>query len=314
MMRLHTMLFFKAFLAAQQEAMRTAQDYFEPAHLFLALLDSANSLAYQVLTNAGITQKEARIAVEQIIPQGLNDGSKIAKLSTEAIAAITSSEQIAISIGHKHVGTEHLLMALLQDDESAVCSLLLKLGQDRKHLQKEIEKLLTEYFATQGADAMPPDDARDQPGSMTADIYNWFNMSVIDVLQAAESEAKKANHRYIEPMHILLGILSVKECTAFKILADKATLTETREAVRTTKPIGKKSYRTAPIGPVAKLALQQAWHEAKTRKLTELSSEHLLLGLLENEEENLEKVMHALFINAAALKIQVLALVDAQHK
>lgn len=313
-MRLHTMLFLKAFLVAQQEAMRTAQDYFEPAHLFLGLLDSSNSLAYQALTNAGITLKAARAAVNQITPEGLNNGSKVVLPSAKANAAITSAEQIARSLGHKHVGTEHLLMALLHDDESAVCSLLLNLGQDRKQLQKEIEKLVTEYFATQGADATPPDDARDQSGSLTEDMYNWFDMSVIDVLQAAESEAKKANHRYIEPMHILLGILSVKECTAFKILADKATLTKAREAVRTIKPFGKTSYRTAPIGPVAMLALQQAWHEVKTRKLTELSSEHLLLGLLENEEENLEKVMHALFINAAALKAQVLNLVDAQHE
>ncbi len=313
-MRLHTMLFFKAFLVAQQEAMRTAQDYFEPAHLFLGLLDSSNSLAYQALTNAGITLKAARAPLNQIIPKGLNNGSKVVLPSAKANSAITSAEQIARGLGHKHVGTEHLLMALLHDDESAVCSLLLNLGQDRKQLQKEIEKLVKEYFATQGADAMPPDDARDQPGSMTEDMYNWFDMSVIDVLQAAESETKKANHRYIEPMHILLGILSVKECTAFKILADKTTLTKAREAIGTILPAGAKSYRTAPIGPVAMLALQQAWHEVKTRNIAEIRSEHVLLGLLENEDENLEKVIHTQNINSTALKLQVRALVDAQHE
>lgn len=41
-------------------------------------------------------------------------------------------------------------------------------------------------------------------------------------------------------------------------------------------------------------------------------SEHLLLGLLENEEENLAQVIQAQNINASALKRQVRAFVDAQ--
>lgn len=201
--------------------MRTAQDYFEPAHLFLGLLDSSNSLAYQALTNAGITLKAARASLNQIIPKGLNNGSKVVLPSAKANSAITSAEQIARSLGHKHVGTEHLLMALLHDDESAVCSLLLNLGQDRKQLQKEIEKLVKEYFATQGADAMPPDDARDQPGSMTEDMYNWFDMSVIDVLQAAESETKRQITDTLSPCIFYLEFYRSKNVLLLKYLQTK---------------------------------------------------------------------------------------------
>ncbi|MDL2233533.1 ATP-dependent Clp protease ATP-binding subunit [Ruminococcaceae bacterium OttesenSCG-928-L11] len=100
---------------------------------------------------------------------------------------------------HGFVGSEHILWSLSRDEGTAAAAVLIGAGLDHEIIRELIEKY-------DGAGT--PDESRIQ--GLAPDATR--------VLELAEAQCKKLNHKYMEPEHMLLGILQEQKSVAAKII------------------------------------------------------------------------------------------------
>ena len=107
----------------------------------------------------------------------------------------------ALRLGHSVVGTEHILLGLLDDKDGIVSQVLPKFNIDSQSLRYEIE-----HFAGSGE---PSPSVIDLPTSPRAKM----------VIELSMREARKMSVNYVGTEHILLGILAEGEGMAAQLLA-----------------------------------------------------------------------------------------------
>jgi hypothetical protein len=101
--------------AAKSVAEELGHNYVGTEHLLLALYKDPESLAAQVLNEAGLTEVAAREAVLSRVARG-NDGSPAAPFTPKAVAVFSNALSIALELGHNYIGTEHVLLGLHRSD------------------------------------------------------------------------------------------------------------------------------------------------------------------------------------------------------
>ncbi|MDI6889781.1 MAG: ATP-dependent Clp protease ATP-binding subunit [Thermodesulfovibrionales bacterium] len=99
-----------------------------------------------------------------------------------------------------YLGTEHLLLAILREEDSLPVAILKRMGITREEIRMEVERNLL-----QGTDLMILDDVP-------------FTPRAKKVLELAVEEARLLGHNYIGSEHILLGLIREGEGTGGKIL------------------------------------------------------------------------------------------------
>jgi ATP-dependent Clp protease ATP-binding subunit ClpB len=114
------------------------------------------------------------------------------RLTTKAQAVIQDAQRIAHDRSHQEIDGEHLLSALVGQQESLIPALLQKLGVSIPALTEELEKELARRVKVQG------------PSS--ADLF-WSN-ALKKSFDSAEAEARKLKDDYISTEHLLLGLLN----------------------------------------------------------------------------------------------------------
>jgi ATP-dependent Clp protease ATP-binding subunit ClpC len=118
----------RALSLAQSEAQRPNHSHIEPEHLLLALTQLDDSAAAEVLgrVNAGLDQIRTR--VEQLIGQGSEPTSETMDLTPRTKRAIVAAVAEAGQMGQRRIGTQHLLLGLLQEGEGVAFEVLTEWG------------------------------------------------------------------------------------------------------------------------------------------------------------------------------------------
>jgi ATP-dependent Clp protease ATP-binding subunit ClpB len=113
------------------------------------------------------------------------------KFTMKAQQALQSAQALASERSHQEVDTEHLLRALLQQDESLIPPLLQKLGVNLQQLSGDLEKELDRRVKVSGT------------SSRDLFMSNYLKRT----LDAAEKEAAKLKDEYLSTEHLLLALL-----------------------------------------------------------------------------------------------------------
>ncbi|TDW86413.1 Clp protease N-terminal domain-containing protein [Kribbella sp. VKM Ac-2566] len=114
-------------------------------------------------------------------------------------------------------------------------------------------------------------------------MYEQFSEPARHVIVLAQEEARGLDHVYVGTEHLLLGLITLGQGVASRVLAD---LGITAPAVRdlVVEIIGRgrsgAAAGTIPFTPRAKSTFEFAWGEARARGAEQVSPEHLLLGVL----------------------------------
>ena len=104
-----------AVTAAQNEARAAGHGQISPAHLALGLLGQSGSLAEQAIIAQGPSVAAVRQAVaRQLPPRGEDEVPALIPFGPQAKKALELTFREALRLGHNYVGTEHLLLALLE--------------------------------------------------------------------------------------------------------------------------------------------------------------------------------------------------------
>jgi len=143
----------KVLQLANQEAQRLNHEYIGTEHILLGLVKEGSGVASNVLKNLDIDLAKIRREVEKLVDQGSNMIS-MGKLpqTPRAQKVVEHAVDEARKLGHTYVGTEHLLLGLLREEEGVASQVLSNLGVNTNSVREEILQLLgNEKGAAEGA-------------------------------------------------------------------------------------------------------------------------------------------------------------------
>ena len=132
----------KVILMAKQEALKLNHDYIGTEHILLALIQEGVGVASAVLQNSGLSYDQLRLAVEERVQPGPSPiVSGDLPFTPKAKKMIELAMDEARNLGHNYIGTEHLLLAVIQD-EGVAQQVLQSLGLDLGKTRQEVKDLL----------------------------------------------------------------------------------------------------------------------------------------------------------------------------
>ncbi len=136
-------------VVAKSMALATSlkHDYVSPVHLLVVILKEEGSIAHEILKNAGTEEKDL-LALLKNKPSLKKDVEKIPtttipELDAKAKQALERSILIAYERNHNHVGTEHLLLGIMNSKDGDVAIIAKKFKNTKKEVIEEIENILT---------------------------------------------------------------------------------------------------------------------------------------------------------------------------
>ncbi|MFH1459523.1 MAG: ATP-dependent Clp protease ATP-binding subunit [Candidatus Omnitrophota bacterium] len=133
----------KVILLAKEEAKRFNHDYIGTEHVLLGLIKEGEGVAAAVLQNLGLNLDMIRLEVEKLVQPGPSTvTSGDIPFTPKAKKVIELAMDEARSLGHNYIGTEHLLLGLIRENEGVASQVLLNLGLDLNKVRKEIMDLL----------------------------------------------------------------------------------------------------------------------------------------------------------------------------
>src|ERR1700687_2857499 len=133
----------KVMQLANQEAQRFNHEYIGTEHILLGLVKEGTGVAANVLKNLDTDLRKIRLEVEKIVQAG-PDMVTMGKLpqTPRAKKVIEYSIEEARNLNHNYVGTEHLLLGLLREQEGVAAQVLMNLGLKLEDVREEVLNLL----------------------------------------------------------------------------------------------------------------------------------------------------------------------------
>ncbi len=133
----------KVMQLANQEAQRFNHEYVGTEHVLLGLVKEGSGVAANVLKNLDIDLRKIRVEVEKIVQSG-PDMVTMGKLpqTPRAKKVIEYAIEEARNLNHNNVGTEHLLLGLLREQEGVAAQVLMNLNLKLEEVREEVLNLL----------------------------------------------------------------------------------------------------------------------------------------------------------------------------
>jgi hypothetical protein len=128
-------------VAAQEEARSVGHVEITPAHLALGLLHEPESLAVHTMTALGVAPETVRRTVVATLPGRTEQAPDLIPFDASAKKVLELTFRQALRLGHNYVGTEHVLLALLELEDGA--GTLTGLGLARDAVEAHIVRTLS---------------------------------------------------------------------------------------------------------------------------------------------------------------------------
>ena len=136
---------------AQDEARTLKHNYIGTEHILLGLLREEEGLAARVLDSLDITVEEVRAQVARIVGQGDEVTTGQIPFTPRAKKVLELALREALSLGHNYIGTEHILLGLVRENEGVAARILLDFDADAEKIRNEIIRMLSGPGRRQGA-------------------------------------------------------------------------------------------------------------------------------------------------------------------
>ena len=133
----------KVMQLANQEAQRFNHEYIGTEHMLLGLVKEGTGVAANVLKNLEVDLRKIRLEVEKLVQSG-PEMITMGKLpqTPRAKKVIEYSMEEARNLNHNFVGTEHILLGLLREQEGVAAQVLMNLGLKLEEVREEVLNLL----------------------------------------------------------------------------------------------------------------------------------------------------------------------------
>jgi len=128
---------------AQEEARSLKHNYIGTEHLLLGLLREEEGVAARVLDGLEVSVEEVRAAVVRIVGSGEESPQGQIPFTPRAKKVLELALREALSLGHNYIGTEHILLGLVREDEGVAARILLDLDAEPEKIRNEVMRALS---------------------------------------------------------------------------------------------------------------------------------------------------------------------------
>ncbi|MGW6486812.1 ATP-dependent chaperone ClpB [Streptomyces sp. NPDC055056] len=133
------------------------------------------------------------------------------RLTQKSQEALQEAQNAAVGMGHTEVDGEHLLLALLAQDDGLIPRLLQQAGTGPEELRAAVSEELSRRPKVTG------------PGAAPGQVF--VTQRLARLLDAAEREAKRLKDEYVSVEHLLLALAEESSSTAAGRLLERAGIT-----------------------------------------------------------------------------------------
>src|ERR1700686_781161 len=128
---------------AQEEARTLKHNYIGTEHILLGLLREEEGLAARVLESLDITVERVRAQVVRIVGSCEEVTSGQIPFTPRAKKVLELALREALSLGHNYIGTEHILLGLVRENEGVAARILLDFDADSEKIRNEVIRMLS---------------------------------------------------------------------------------------------------------------------------------------------------------------------------
>ena len=151
---------------AHQEAERMRHNYIGTEHLLLGLIRDEGGVAGRVLRELGLEAARVQDVIERLVGPGDYRGSK-PELAPGTQQVLELAVEEAKKMGHHYIGTEHLLLGLVNYGEGMALDVLRKLGVTPEQVRRQTRRVLQESSSTRRT-ATPPEAQKASQGEQAS--------------------------------------------------------------------------------------------------------------------------------------------------
>ena len=129
---------------ARQEAERLGHEFIGTEHILLGLVKEGSGVAANVLENLAVDLEKIRIEVEKYVssPGEAISASSSLPFTPKAKKVLELAMEEARNLEHNYIGTEHLLLGVLREQDGMAAQVLLNLGVKLEDVRAELMELL----------------------------------------------------------------------------------------------------------------------------------------------------------------------------
>ena len=161
---------------SREEAIRLGNDYIGVEHLILGILREGEGLAIQILNYLGVDLQEYKKTIERSIVTNYVPGSKKPEnipLIKQAERALKLTYLEAKLYNSELIGTEHLLLAILKDEDNVVTRTFSSYGVDYDSVKEELQAIMTNSEnEKEDLPEIKPDFKDEFPGGQMEDDFD----------------------------------------------------------------------------------------------------------------------------------------------
>ncbi|MDI6872191.1 MAG: ATP-dependent Clp protease ATP-binding subunit [Bacillota bacterium] len=145
----------RVIILSQEEARRLGHNYVGTEHLLLGLVREGEGVAARALQNLGLSLEQIREQVETVIGPGEGGLTGKINFTPRAKRVMELAVDEARELGHSYIGTEHILLGLLREDEGVAAQVLKNLGAELDRVREEVLQLLGAMYGGGAKGAKP---------------------------------------------------------------------------------------------------------------------------------------------------------------
>src|ERR1700735_4659770 len=229
---------------AQEEARTLKHNYIGTEHILLGLLREEEGLAARVLESLEITVERVRAQVVRIVGSGEEVTSGQIPFTPRAKKVLELALREALSLGHNYIGTEHILLGLVRENEGVAARILLDFDADSEKIRNEVIRMLSGPGSRQrGSGAGQPGQAGAAAAKKSSKLLDQFGRNLtklasegkLDPVVGRETEIERIMQilsRRTKNNPVLVGEPGVGKTAVSECLAQRITSADVPELLK----------------------------------------------------------------------------------
>lgn len=174
---------------SREEALRLGNDYIGVEHLLLGMIREGEGMGIQILHIFGVELDQLRLKIEKAIRKENAETRELDNipLVKQAERALKLTYLEAKLFNNELIGTEHLLLAILKDEDNLVSRSLQSFGVDYDSAREELKAMITDW---DGSSRSRKNISNELPGGTADDEEGDESKSLGNVRKTGDSKSK----------------------------------------------------------------------------------------------------------------------------
>ena len=187
----------KVMALARKEAQRFNHDFIGTEHILLGLIQEGSGVAANVLKNLGVEINRIRAEIEKNVQSGpsmVTMGQL--PFTPRAKKVLELSMEEANELGHNYIGTEHLLLGLLRENDGVAAQVLMDLNIKLEDVRNEVLELLG--ASESGQDSQVPHATQSKGGRSKTPALDAFGRDLTELAREGKLDPVIGRQEEIE--------------------------------------------------------------------------------------------------------------------